>query len=346
MTRGRPAGSAAKPLVVSILPPMHPDTGSYLREHVSYRVASDPSASTVMAEARRAVALIGRGGGYVGGEVYDALEDLAFLVASGSGADCFDVPGATERGIVVLNNPGRTVGVSEYVLTVIPLLSKRLLEHDRAMRRGEGWPPREHLDGHEISGRTIGVIGFGHLGQEVARRAIAAFDMCVLAYDPHVRPEVIEAVGATPAADIHTVLREADFVTVHVPLTERTRGLIGRGELEEMKPDAIFVNASRGAVVDEPALVDVLRSRRIAGAAIDVWDPEPPSAGHPLFGLDNVFVTPHMAGVTRESRAAAAKQIAETVVSALRGEQPTHVVNPGAWPPARFRYKPFPLARS
>jgi len=211
------------------------------------------------------------------------------------------------------------------------------------MRRGDVWPPRDR-SGREVSGKTLGVVGFGHLGREVARRAKAGWDLRVLAYDPIVDQAAFDDAGVERQTDLHTLLAESDFVTVHVPLMDATRGLIGRAELEAMKPEAIFVNASRGAVVDEQALIEVMQAGGIAAAAVDVWDPEPPSPDHPLFQLDNVFVTPHMAGVTAESRAAGAKQVADTVLSALRGVQPAHIVNPTAWPPARAQDHGFPLA--
>lgn len=333
-----------RPVVLSALPPLHPDAAAYLGPEVEFRVASDPSAETIMAEGRDAVALIGRGGTQVGGDVYDALEGLLVVVASGSGADCFDVPAATTRGIPVLNNPGRIVGVPEYVMSVIPLLSKRLLEVDRAMRRGETWPSREQFNGREVSGRTLGVIGFGHLGREVARRAQIGLNVRVAAHDPFVPSEQFAAANVERIDDLHELIAWADVVTVHVPLSAGTRGLVGRAEFAAMKPETIFINASRGPVVEESALISALQSGAIAAAAIDVWDPEPPAADHPLFELDNVLVTPHMAGVTSESRAAGARQIAETVLSALRGEPPTNILNPSAWPPARLGRAQFPLA--
>jgi phosphoglycerate dehydrogenase-like enzyme len=332
-----------KPLVLFALPPLHPDTAGYFGGEVDLRIASDPSVATVIREGDGAVAIVGRGGTKIGGEVFDALERLQIVVSGGSGADCFDVPAATERGIAVLNNPGRIVGVPEYVLTVIPLLSKRLFQMDRAMRRGDVWPPRDR-SGREVSGKTLGVIGFGHLGREVTRRAKAGWDLRVLAYDPIVDQATFDDAGVERETDLHSLLGKSDFVTVHVPLMEATRSLIGRAEFEAMKPEAIFVNASRGAVVDEQALIETLQNGRIAAAAVDVWDPEPPSPDHPLFQLDNVFVTPHMAGVTAESRAAGAKQVADTVLSALRGVEPAHIVNPTAWPPARAKGHGFPLA--
>jgi D-3-phosphoglycerate dehydrogenase / 2-oxoglutarate reductase len=334
-----------KPLVLMAMPPLHPDGVACFGDEVDVRVASDPSAATIIREGRDAVAIVGRGGTFIDGEIFDALAGLLVGVSGGSGADCFDVPAATERGIPILNNPGRIVGVPEYVMTVIPLLSKRLLEMDRSMRRGEPWWPRDG-SGSEVSGKTIGVVGFGHLGREVARRAKVGFDMRVIAYDPVVDESAFDDAGVEHARELATLLQQADFITLHVPLMESTHHLIGRAEFAAMKQSAVFVNASRGPVVDESALIEALEQGRIRAAAIDVWDPEPPRSDNPLFALDNVIVTPHMAGVTNESRAAGANQVAETVLNALRGVQPQHIRNPSVWPPWRVKDGRFPLAAS
>jgi phosphoglycerate dehydrogenase-like enzyme len=331
-----------KPVVLMAMPPLHPNTVGHFGDQVEVRIASDPEPATIIREGRGAVAIVSRGGAFIGGEILDALDDVFVGVAGGSGADSFDVPAATERGVSILNNPGRIVGVPEYVLTVIPLLSKRLLEMDRSMRRGDAWWPRDE-SGCEVSGKTIGIVGFGHLGREVARRAQAGFDMRVVAYDPIVEQSVFDDMGVERAAQLATLLPHADFVTLHVPLMESTRCLIGRDQFALMRPHTVFVNASRGPVVDEPALVDALQHGAIGAAAVDVWDPEPPAPSHALLKMDNVIVTPHMAGVTMESRAAAAKQVAETVLNALRGSSPKHIVNPGTWPPSRVADGRFPL---
>lgn len=331
-----------KPVVVMAMPALHPDTVGHFGEEVEVRVASDPSPGTIISEGHGAVAIVSRGGAFIDGEIFDALDSVFVGIAGGSGADSFDVPAATERGIPILNNPGRIVGVPEYVMSVIPLLSKRLLEMDRSMRRGDAWWPRD-VSGSEVSGKTIGIVGFGHLGREVARRAKVGFDMRVIAYDPVVEQKAFGTAGVDRAPDLAALLPESDFVTVHVPLMTSTHHLIGRPEFALMKSTAVFVNASRGPVTDEAALIEALRGGLIRAAAIDVWEPEPPLQDHPLFEMDNVIVTPHMAGVTAESRAAAAKQVADTVLDALRGNLPGSIVNPGAWPPARVVDGCFPL---
>lgn len=331
-----------RPVVLMAMPPVHPDTVGHFGDEVEVRVASDPSPVTIISEGRGAVAIVSRGGAFIDGEIFDALDGVFVGVAGGSGADCFDVPAATERGIAVLNNPGRIVGVPEYVFTVIALLSKRLLEMDRSMRRGDSWWPRDR-SGSEISGKTIGIIGFGHLGREVARRAKIGFNMRVIAHDPIVEQAAFDTAEVERALGLAELLEESDFVTLHVPLMASTYHLIGRAEFALMKSSAVFVNASRGPVVDDAALIEALQQGRIRAAAVDVWDPEPPPTDHPLFEMDNVIVTPHMAGVTAESRAAAAKQVADTVLGALRGNSPGSIVNPGAWPPARVADGRFPL---
>lgn len=181
------------------------------------------------------------------------------------------------------------------------------------------------------------MIGLGVIGAEVARKCIAAFHMRVLAYDPYVPASKAEAIGAVWVRDLADVLREAHIVSIHAELNHETRGMIGEAELRLMRPDAFLVNAARGAIIQEPALLRALREGWIRGAAIDVFDPEPPPADSPLFALDALLVTPHVANLTAEAVRGMALSAATQILQALRGERPPHLVNPEVWERARER---------
>ncbi|HEV7679059.1 MAG TPA: hydroxyacid dehydrogenase [Candidatus Dormibacteraeota bacterium] len=326
-----------RPLVVQCYPMMHPAPEERLRQHVELRTLSATDADTVISEAAGAVAIIGRGPARIGAAVLDALPSLGFACATGSGADWIDLAACRERGIPVAHNPGVAPGpVAEYVLATMVALYKRLPEADAHLRGGGAWEPRDAFRGREVSGRVLGLVGLGAIGSDVARRARAAFDMTVLAFDPGATDERFETHGVTRALSIAEVFAAADIVSIHVPLLPETRGLVGAAELQHCKPGAVLVNASRGGVVDEAALVEALRSGRLSGAAVDVFDPEPPRSDNPLFAMPNVIVTPHTAGITEESLIKLGDAVANNVIGALRGERPPHLVNPESWPPARL----------
>jgi D-3-phosphoglycerate dehydrogenase/microcystin synthetase protein McyI len=183
----------------------------------------------------------------------------------------------------------------------------------------------------ELDRRTLGLVGFGSIGAEVARKCIAAFSMHVLVYDPYIAPSKAEAMGAIWVGDLASVLREADIVSVHAELTDETCGMIGERELRSMRPDAFLVNTARGPIVKQEALVRALREGWIRGAALDVFEAEPPPSDSPLYALDNLILTPHVAGLTVEAARALAVSAATQMLQALRGERPPHLVNPEVW---------------
>jgi len=264
------------------------------------------------------------------------------------------VAAATERGIPVLHNPGLAPGaVAEYVIGAMVVLTRRLLTAHEFLRGGGDWtrrlsqseadlragvPPR----GRELADLTLGVIGFGHIGRDVARRARAGFDMDVVAYDPVVDAATITATGARAAARLPDLLAEADIVTLHVPLTAATHHLMDAAAFALMKPGALLINAARGPIVDEAALLAVLTSGHLGGAAIDVFDPEPPAPGNPLLDCENVLATPHIAGATRDALQRLSEGAATAVLGALRGERPPRMVA-DVWPPARLDPGDWPL---
>jgi D-3-phosphoglycerate dehydrogenase len=328
---------SGRPVVIQCFPMMHPIGEELLGEHVELRTASSPDPATVIREATGARAIIGRSPARIGAEVLDALSDLFVVSATGSGADWVDIQACRDRGIPVLHNPGvAPTPVTEYVLCTMVALYKRLREADAFLRSGGDWEPKDRFRGREVSGKVLGLVGFGAIGADVARRARAAFDMTVVAYDPAVPGDIFTALGVERADRIDEVFERADIISLHIPLLPETRGLVDATLLARCRPDAVLINASRGGVVDETALVEALRSGRLSAAATDVFDPEPPRPDNPLFELPNVLVTPHIAGLTVDATIKLSTAVATNVLAALRGERPPHIVNPDAWPPRRL----------
>ncbi|MBI4408298.1 MAG: phosphoglycerate dehydrogenase [Gemmatimonadetes bacterium] len=239
---------------------------------------------------------------------------LRVIGRAGVGVDNIDVDAATERGVAVLNAPsGNTTSAAELTLALLLALVRRIPAADRSMKGGD-WN-RASFRGVELYGKTLGLVGAGRIGGEVARRA-RAFGMRVVAYDPYLSPERAETLEIE-LATLEEVLRRADILSLHVPLTESTAGMIGEAELAMMKPGALLVNAARGGVVDEQALCRFLADRRLAGAALDVFDREPLPADHPLRKLDNLVLTPHLGAATEEAQQNVAIEIAQAVRAAL-----------------------------
>lgn len=348
--------SPARPIVLQAMPLPDPIGERLLAAHVELRTASRPDPHTLVSEGQGAVALIARSGiPTVGGTVFDGIPTLAVVSSTGSGADCFDIPAATERGIPVLHNPGLAPGaVAEYVLGAMVVLARRLPQAQAFLRGGGDWARRLSEDradleagvpprGRELAGLTLGVIGYGHIGRDVARRARAAFDMDVVAHDPAVDADGVRATGVRAAEDLDDLLSQADIVTVHVPLAAATRNLLGAEAFRRMRPGTLLINASRGGVVDEAALLEALDTGSVGAAALDVFDPEPPRPDNPLISHRNVLATPHIAGATRDGLETLSRGAATAVLHALRGHRPPRMVSE-VWPPIRFGPGQWPLA--
>ncbi|MEE8361685.1 MAG: phosphoglycerate dehydrogenase [Gemmatimonadales bacterium] len=260
----------------------------------------------------------------ISAEALAKTERLKVIGRAGVGVDTIDVAAATKKGIPVLNAPaGNTTSAAELTFALLMALARRIPAADRSMKAGE-WN-RSQLAGTELSGKTLGLVGAGRVGGEVARRA-RAFDMRVLVYDPYLTDEQAERLGIT-RVELDEALSQADFVSIHVPLTDSTRGLIGPRELSLMKPGAMLVNAARGEVVDEAALVDALIQNHLGGAALDVYATEPLPQDHPLRQLDNIILTPHLGASTGEAQRSVALEIAEGVRDALLEGDLSRAVN-------------------
>jgi D-3-phosphoglycerate dehydrogenase len=256
-------------------------------------------------------------------DVIERADRLKVIGRAGVGVDNVDVEAATRRGIVVANAPESTVvSAAEHTIGLLVSLARNIPQAHAALKQGR-WE-RSQWGGVELAGKTLGVLGFGRIGQQVARRA-GGLGMHVVAYDPFVSKERFRELGVERAESMNDVLDQAEFLTLHLPLGPDTRGAIGRDAIARMPDGVRIVNAARGELVDEEALVDAVRSGKVAGAAIDVFSQEPYSG--PLLELDNVIVTPHLAASTEEAQDRAGVIVAEQVVAALEGGVVTNAVN-------------------
>ena len=287
-------------------------------------------------------AIIVRSATDVSAALIDRAERLKVIGRAGVGVDNVDVEAASRRGIVVANAPQSTiVSAAEHAFGLLLALSRNIPQAHAALKEGR-WE-RARFAGLELADKTLGVVGFGRIGQQVARRA-RAFEMDVLAYDPYVAPERFRDFGATMVESLEELLAESDFLTLHLSLTEETRGLIDRTRLDGARDGIRIVNAARGELVDEEALAEALRSGKVAGAALDVFSEEPYSG--PLLELDNVIVTPHLGASTQEAQDRAGIIVAEQVAAALDGHLVTNAVNmPAVAAEDMEQLGPVPAAR-
>jgi D-3-phosphoglycerate dehydrogenase len=268
-------------------------------------------------------AIIVRSATNVSAALIDRAARLKVIGRAGVGVDNVDVEAASRRGIVVANAPQSTiVSAAEHAFALLLALSRNIPQAHAALKEGR-WE-RARFAGLELADKTLGVVGFGRIGQQVARRA-RAFEMDVLAYDPYVAPERFRDFGATMVESLEELLAESDFLTLHLSLTEETRGLIDRTRLDRARDGIRIVNAARGELVDEEALAEALRSGKVAGAALDVFSEEPYFG--PLLELENVIVTPHLGASTQEAQDRAGIIVAEQVAAALDGHLVTNAVN-------------------
>jgi D-3-phosphoglycerate dehydrogenase len=268
-------------------------------------------------------ALVVRSATKVTAEVLQAGARLRVVGRAGTGVDNIDVEAATQRGIIVVNAPAaNSVAAAELTIAFIMALARRLPEAHGSLQGGK-WE-RSKFMGFEVRGKTLGLVGLGRIGTEVARRA-RGLEMSILAYDPVVSTDRAAQLGVT-LATLDDVLAQSDFVSVHVPLIDSTRHMINAARLAQMKPTAYLVNAARGGIVDEQALADALERRVIAGAALDVFEQEPPT-GSGLLGHPNLITTPHLGASTVEAQALAGVDVAEGVLAALAGGTPRSAVN-------------------
>ncbi len=284
-------------------------------------------------EASMADAIIVAGETFVTGEVMDRLGSHLHIIARpGIGVDRIDLEAATRRGIMVVNTPdGPTESTAEHAIALLLNLCKQVMTGDRILRSGSPFPTLTELTpGLEVSGAVLGLVGLGRIGSRVA--AIArVLGMKVLAFDPFISPERASALEVELVSALVELLPRARVVSLHCPSTPETYHIMNAETLNLMPERSYLVNVARGALIDEAALLDALRSGHLAGAALDVFDPEPPVTNHPLFTLPNTICTPHIGSHTTAGVLRMQVMACEQIASALRGERPTNLVNAPVW---------------
>jgi D-3-phosphoglycerate dehydrogenase len=312
-----------------------------LREDARFELITKPGQSLAdLTESLIDVdAVIVRSAAKVPREALEKTTRLKVIGRAGVGVDTIDVEAATEKGIAVLNAPaGNTISAAELTMALMLAVVRRVAAADRSMKAG-AWD-RAKLGGGELHGKTLGLIGAGRIGGEVAKRA-RAFRMRVLIHDPYLQAARAKSLGADMGT-LEEVLSQADVLSVHVPLTEGTTGLIGAAELKKMKSTAIVLNVARGEIIDEEALADALRAGTIAGAGLDVYRVEPLPADHPLRSLENAVLTPHLGASTEEAQQNVALEIAGAVRAALLEGDLSRAVNaPGVGGDRMRRLRPL-----
>jgi lactate dehydrogenase-like 2-hydroxyacid dehydrogenase len=261
----------------------------------------------------------------VDADLMDSIGPQLKVISSMSvGVDHIDIAAATQRGIPVGNTPGvLTDATADQAFALLLAAARRVTEAERFVRAGKWvtWSPSLLL-GADLTGATLGIVGFGRIGQAVAKRA-QGFDLRVIYHSPNAQP----AYGAV-SVDLDMLLKQSDFVSIHVPLTEKTRHLVDARFLSQMKPNAILVNTARGGVLDQSALYEALKSNQIGAAALDVTDPEPLPSDHPLLRLENCIIVPHLGSASKKTRDMMSLLAAQNLVAGLRGERLPNCVNP------------------
>ncbi len=269
-------------------------------------------------------ALIVRSATNVTADILEAAHKLKVIGRAGVGLDNVDLPAATKKGVVAMNTPaGNTTSTAEHSMSMILALSRNIPQACASLKFGK-WE-RSKFEGVELYGKTLGIIGLGRIGSTVARMA-QGFGMKIVAFDPFLSMEVASKIGVD-VLELDELIKIADYITVHIPKTNETKNLIGAKEFAVMKKTARVINCARGGIIDEQALVEALETKKIAGAALDVFDQEPPDFNSKLFKLDNLIVTPHLGASTSEAQVNVAIEIAESVRNALLGKGIVNAAN-------------------
>jgi D-3-phosphoglycerate dehydrogenase len=306
--------------------PLFDETVALLPQDVARLLPA--ATAPIYANAQEAQAIIASSLLRYTGEVMDACPHLRLIARTGIGVDNVDLHAATERGIVVTNTPeGPTESTAEHTVAMLLALAKRLKQGNDNLATGR-WGPRSGvLMGDEVQGKTLGLVGLGRIGRRVAQICRMGLQMRVLGYDPFVTSEQAAADGIETAS-LEKVIAEADFVSLHAPATPDTHKLMDRERIGRMKSGSYLLNLARGTLVDEQALLEALDSGHLAGAGLDVFDPEPLPQGSRLRTHPSVIATPHMASVTIEGRRRMEMMAVERLLAFFRGERPADVVNP------------------
>ena len=325
-------GHKIKPIVL-LTNPVDASGMALLKPHAEVRLAPAVDHATLRREAAAADVVIVRA--FLPPDIFDHAPQLIACVRQGAGVDLIPVESATAHGVIVSNVPGvNAQTVAEYCAAQFLLHGRRIGRMDSTLRR-EGWAVARALadDVPELHGKTVGIVGVGHIGARLAAICHHGLGMRILGYQRRLDrlPAIVES------AALDRIFTDSDFIALCCPLTPETRHLVDARRIALMKPAAVLVNVSRGPVVDQAALVAALRERRIGGAGLDVFEQQPLPPGNPLFALDNVVLTPHLAGLSVESMERMSVVAAEDTLRILAGGKPVNFINPEVWPAAQKR---------
>ncbi|AJY73794.1 hydroxyacid dehydrogenase [Paenibacillus beijingensis] len=320
-----------KPKILQILSMYHEEAEQILQKEADVIRTDDYSLANLCHLVKDVEGIILRAPARIPKEVIDANPHLQVISGAGVGLDNIDVAYATKKGIPVLHAPSvNKVSTAEHAVMFIMALSKSIIPFHTEMKQGN-YDSRNSIPTYELRGKKVGLIGFGNIAQEVAKRVIFGFEMKVSAwvreYDA-VKHGISEQLGVEITTDIRRIFTGSDFVSIHIPLNEKTKHSIDRGLLSLMKPSAFLINTARGAVLHSDDLYYVLSNHKIAGAALDVFEVEPPPPDHPLLKLPNIIVTPHVGGTTMECNYITSTTVVHNVLNLLKGEHPEFVANP------------------
>ena len=302
-------------------------------------LAADPNPETVRPLLNDVQGLILRTGIKITGELMDLAHDLQVISRTGGGLDNVDVDAATDKNIIVTSNLGvNTSSVVEHALALMLALVKQLPLMDQAIRKGDFKIRYQGLP-RDLRGKTLGLLGFGRIGSELGRACRELFDMRVISHDPYVSEAVRDShKGRVVFVEQEELFKQADVLSIHVPLTESTHHAVGAQALTLMKPSAIIINTARGPIIDQSALFHALQKQKIAGAGLDVFEQEPVSGDNPLLGLDNIIMTPHSAALTKECVVRMAVEAVNCTLAVFNGQIPPNVANPQVLTTDRWKH--------
>lgn len=305
--------------------PIHEDGVKLLETVGQVILASAKDEETIIREAADCDAILIRSA-KITKNIIKSIPNLKVVAKHGIGVDNIDVKAATEKGVMVVNAPESNINsVAEHALAMILALSKNLVIMDKKTRNDE-FASRNKIICMELKGKTIGLVGLGKIAKLLAKK-LKSLDVDIIAFDPYIDGEKAKELGVKLVNNLDELLEKSDFVSLHIPLTEENKKIIGKERLSKMKKSACLINVARGEIVDEKALYEALKENIIRGAALDVFEQEPPSADNPLFELENVILSPHNAALTSEALVAMATDSAQGIVECLKGEIPKHLVN-------------------
>ena len=320
----------SRPLIV-LGGPVHPDAAKLMETEARVVVTNDETEAGVIKIAAEADGLLIRGKPAATASLMAGCKKLRVVGRHGVGLDTVDIPAATRLGIAVVHAPGsNSQAVAEHALMLMLTCAKRTLDIDKMTKKGD-WSARTNVHNVELGGRTLGIVGVGNVGRRVAKFC-GALGMRVLGYDPYVPEAELRQRGVEPQKSLEAMLPQCDVITFHTPLTPETKGMLGGKNVKLMKKGAIVVNTSRGGVQVEHDLFEALTNGDLAAAGHDLWEQEPTLLDNPMFNLQNVVCSAHVAGVTTEAHRVAGVQVAEEMLRVLRGERPNVLVNPDVWP--------------